>query len=362
MRHVVFVLPSLRGGGAERVFLQLANELSKTTKVSLLLFMEEGPFMDLVEQRVSIHSLAVERARYAYRKLKKVLLKLNPDVVFSTHDRVNVMLGLMKKSLPNHTKVFLRQTNVLSLYLLSQSNFKRVIKKYFFSYSYQRADAIIAQCQEMKEDLIKTLPQLSKPIHVIYNPINQAFIEQSMVEFNPYKSYDEKIIVASGRLSEQKDFRTLIQAFEILHRKDSKTRLFILGDGPLRDDLSRLVNDVKLQNVVHFTGFVNNPYPYYHFADVFVLSSKYEGFPNVLLEALTTNVKVVATNCPTGVKEIMNQASLSHLTVTVGDFKSMSEKIVFALNQSPNVTIDMSRYYLTNISGAYFSLMDVDDQ
>lgn len=355
--HIIFVLPSLRGGGAERVFVQLANKFANNDfEVSLILLEETGPLAEILDNKVSVKSINVSKARYAYWKLLEILKSLQPDVIYTTHDRVNILVALMKPFLPNKTKLFIRQTNVLSVYLEQHSFMKRLIKKVVYGLTYNLANGIITQCGEMKEDLTAVLHRLKRPIYYIYNPLNIEYIKCQMTKFNPYENKDQKVVVSAGRLVEQKDFKTLILAFSEVVKVYHNTILYILGDGSLKGDLEKLINSLNLKNSIILTGYVQNPYPYYHYAKLFVLSSKYEGFPNVLLEALATGVNIISTGCRTGVKEIMDNAGLIDNTVAVGDVIALKDKILEKLVNEETAITNTEIYDINNVFEKYVDI------
>ena len=186
-----------------------------------------------------------------------------------------------------------------------------------------------------EEDFVNVFNVNRSKLVTIYNPvINNEVIEKSLEICNhPWlqKSRKYKTIVTIGRLTEQKNHELLINAFSKLKYKN--TKLIILGEGKLRKNLENQINDLGLNETVDLHGFVNNPYSYLSAADLFVLSSNYEGLPTVLIEALSCGCEIVSTNCPTGPEEILENGKYGKL-VPVNDEQSLIKAIDDSLRDS----------------------------
>ena len=190
--------------------------------------------------------------------------------------------------------------------------------------------------QGVAEDLVRIgLP--SDKIKVIYNPIfTPALLEKAQQPLaHPWFSSNQPpVILGVGRLEKQKDFPTLIRAFAQVQQQ-RPFRLIILGEGPQRSQLEALVQEMGLMANVDMPGFVVNPYAYMNQSAVCVLSSAWEGFGNVLVEAMATGTPVVSTNCESGPAEILANGQYGKL-VAVGDVEGMAEAIANTLNNPPN--------------------------
>ena len=149
----------------------------------------------------------------------------------------------------------------------------------------------------------------------IYNPVlDGAYFEKLKAPVtHKFLNGDNKVILAVGRLTEAKNFGFLIRSFKALHDQHPETRLLILGEGELRAEFEALVADLSLKDVVDLSGFDSNPYAYFKYASLFVLSSNWEGLPGVLIQALASKVKVVSTNCPSGPMEILENSKFGLL-------------------------------------------------
>ena len=196
---------------------------------------------------------------------------------------------------------------------------------------YPFADAIIAVSQGVADELSALNPRLQSKIHVLPTPvISSRLLARDEIPHPWFCSHDIPVVLGVGRLQRQKDFSALIDAFALVREK-VRCRLVILGEGPLRTELEAKVEGLRLTRVVDLPGFVENPFPYFRRARVFVLSSRYEGMPNVLLQAMACGTPVVATDCPSGPRECLENGRYGAL-VPVGDIEALAGAISRALH------------------------------
>jgi len=200
---------------------------------------------------------------------------------------------------------------------------------------YPWADKVVAVSKGVADDLVRITRLPKDKIQVIYNPVvtSEFFIKAEEPLDHPwFKPGEPPVILGVGRLTEAKDFPTLIRAFTLV-RKERPARLMILGEGEDRPKLDALVKELGLEKDVALPGFVENPYKYMKRAAVFVLSSKWEGLPTVLIEAMALGTPVVSTACPSGPSEILEGGKWGRL-VPVGDVEALAKAIVEALSTS----------------------------
>lgn len=290
-------MPGLTFGGAERVIFTLCNELNRNKfEPTLVLFSKEGMPLEFLKKDVKIIDLKINRIRYAVFSVLKLIWKNQPDFVFGGWGEVSAFLSptvpFFKK-----TKFIARETNVVSQHV------KRKEIRFFYKF-YNNFDTIIAQSDDMRNDLIENYTIQPQKIVKINNPVDVAWIQQKMEEEIKEFSSEFKNVVAIGNLSQRKGFDLLLTVFEKL--KEEKIKLFILGDGADKGKLIEQKEKSELINV-EFLGNKKNPYSYLAQADLFVLSSRYEGFPNVLLEAGVCGTYALANNCPGGINEIIEE-------------------------------------------------------
>lgn len=309
--HILFLMPSLRGGGAERIIVTLLRYLdrSKFRLALAVVGMREAVFRDDVPEDVEFIDLGCSRVRYAPPKIVWMIWKRRPDVVFSTLGHLNLALAIIRPLLPNKVRYMARETSIVSDVLRGYSlpGWWRWAYRCF----YPRFDAVVCQSRYMRDDIVGEFGFPAVKAVVIHNPVDieriRRLANEPMATGMKREAGNgaEPLIhlVAAGRMSPEKGFDLLIEALALCG--DTRLRLTILGEGPLRGDLERLARDKGVAQQVCFVGFQKNPYPFFAQADAFVLSSRFEGFPNVVLEALACGAPVIATPAPGGVREIL---------------------------------------------------------
>lgn len=294
-KKIFFLLPGLTFGGAERVIFTLCNHLYRTKfEPVLVLFNQEGMPLELLNRDVQVIDLKIDRIRYAIFSVVKLIREEKPDIVFGGWGEVSAFLSPIIPFF-RKTKFVARETNVVSEHV------KRKEIRFFYKF-YNNFHRIIAQSEDMKNDLIQNIQIKPDKIVKINNPVDVEFIQSQMITSESLFDPSMKNVVAVGNLTERKGFDLLLDVFS--HLKEDPIRLSIIGDGRDREILMQKKERLGLKNV-HFLGIKRNPYPYMHQADLFVLSSRYEGFPNVLLEAGACGTYALANNCPGGITEII---------------------------------------------------------
>lgn len=316
---ILFILPDLETGGAERIVTTIANHLPREKfEPKILLLRKEGGYLEFLKDDVEIIDLKTPRIRHSLKPILKEIRKRKPDIVFSGFGEVNAYLAFFIKLFPK-IKFIARETNVVS---------KHVTRKEirFFYKFYNNYDKIICQSVDMQNDLIENFKIKKEKIIKINNPVDFEFIEEKLAISGKPKSFknDFKNIVAIGNLSSRKGFDNLLKVFS--HLKNEKILLHILGDGRDKDLLNQIKNDLGLENVI-FHGQQKNPYQFLKFADLFILSSRYEGFPNVLLEAGACGTYSLANNCPGGITEII-QPGINGEISNIENYEEFADKIL----------------------------------
>jgi len=340
---IIFLLPSLAGGGAEKVTLNYIKYLNKDIfEIILLIINKGGNYENLLPNNITVIDFKIRRARYSIFKIIFYVTKYKPDILYSTLQHTNLLILIFKFVFINNPKILIREPNTPSLYLKQLPFIKRKLFLFMHKKLYSISDKIIVQCEEMKNDLINTYKVNHKKVITIYNPIDIKAIIADSTKFNPY--YNNFInIVSVGRLTYQKGFDILIQAFKIVNLEYPKSRLTILGEGENKDNLINLAKQLNINENILFVGFQQNPYPYIKYSDVFVLSSRWEGFPNVLIEALTCNARIVSTNCKSGPKEIINNDNYGIL-INVDDIIGLSDAIIKQINNKGDINVQQRAF------------------
>jgi len=332
-RKVLFVVHSLQGGGAERVIVQLANNLDRRRYIPLLALGEvEGPYLKDLEDDVVLYHLGARRARTAMPSVLKAIWVLQPEVVVSTAG-LNFAVALASPLFPLGTRVVLREANSASAFLQEVARRSRVRAWFYrtvYRWLYSLVDLVVCQSDFMLKDIaaITGLPP-SKLVR-IHNPVDLERIATLAGQDDPCYVGKGPHLVTAGRCSSQKGYDILLQAFALVRNVHQCASLTILGEGEERHGLERMAARLGLAGAVRFLGFQSNPYPYIKRADLFVSSSRYEGSANAILEAMACGTPVVATDCPSSNREVIEEGVTGWLA-QVEDPQSLAATISKAI-------------------------------
>jgi glycosyltransferase involved in cell wall biosynthesis len=263
--------------------------------------------------------------------LIKYLWREKPDVIFTAEDHLNIVVLIA--AILSFTKAKISCSSRVTPYdtyrggVFSKGWFLKQLSRLLM----RKADALTCVSEDMVLQY-KNIFYNSKHV-CVYNIVDNSFSRSLMNEKVSHKWLLESnfpIIVAAGRLAPWKGFTNLIQAMALLNGKVN-AKLLILGDGPQRKELQELIEKYDLQENIDLVGYVTNPYKYFARSNIFVLSSRVEGLPNVLVEAMMCGCTPVSTNCPTGPREVLSDGKFGYL-VPVDDPVRLAESIAYALN------------------------------
>lgn len=326
-------MPSLGGGGAEKVFVKLAGYFSAAGfEIDFVLARKEGVFLNHLPEKAAIFGLGRERGLRSIIPLMKYLRKERPDCLISAMSHCNAAAIWAKVFSKGGFRLLTTEHIHYSLALKNKNFFTRKLVSFFLRQTYKKAERMIAVSTGIKDDLVRSLKIHPDRIRVIYNPAyDESVISRSKEEIN-HPFFGSRVILGAGRLTAQKDFKTLIEAFKIVKRKRENIKLIILGEGEERKRLEELIDKLGLKEYVSMPGFVENPYPYMRKASVFALSSRWEGFGVVLVEALACGTPVVSTDCPSGPAEILANGKFGKL-VPPADPGKIADAIIETLDQ-----------------------------
>lgn len=331
-KRLAIYLPSLQGGGAERAMLKVAQGVSaRGYSVDLVLAQAQGPYLPEVPQSARLVDLKASRALSSLPSLVRYLKDDQPDTLLSV--MYGNLIALWARTLAGvQTRTVLCVQNTLSFQTRYAKDIRVRLEPQLIKRFYRRADGIIAVSAGVADDLSGMMRIPRSLIQIIYNPIitPEMRVKSQVPLEHPWFDPDEPpVILAVGSLTPQKDFPNLIRAFALV-RKTRKARLLILGEGEERTQIEALVKQLGLDQDVSLPGFNINPYPFMVRAPVFVLSSRWEGLPTVLIEALACGALVVSTDCPSGPREILRDGQYGQL-VPVEDSINLAQAIDNAL-------------------------------
>lgn len=327
-QRLAILTSSLGGGGAQRSMVKLAGGIAdRGYRIDLVLGHADGHYAGEVHPSVRVVDLGARKMVLSIPSLARYLRHERPRAMLSSLNHVNIV-GLWARRLSRvPTRMVVSERNTLSQ-AKHGSWWRQRLRPHLIGRFYRWADAIVAVSEGVAGDLTTTTGLSPDRIAVIPNPIITPNVRRMAEETpdHPWLSEREPpVVLAIGRLAPQKDFATLIAAFAKA-RGTSGARLLILGDGPERPNLESLARARGLQAEVGLPGWVNNPYPFLRHAALFALSSRWEGLPGVLIEALFCGVPIVATDCPSGPQEILEGGRHGRL-VPVGDVDALAGAI-----------------------------------
>ena len=316
----LFLPTACDDGGTERAMICLANGFSlQGLTVDLLVVSTEGPFLKDVSETVRIVNLRPVRGWVHYQKpycfyyfqlisqLATYLRRIRPRCLLSALNLYNFIAIFAHIFALSSTRLYVSErTSVSKVAWPGKAFFQRILPL-MLNCLYRRADRVLAVSEGVANDLVQFAKLKRDSICIIYNPVPVDFIaaEAKRPLTHPWFAPGQPpVLLGVGHLCVAKDFSNLLHAFALVRNK-RPVRLVILGEGELRAELEALARELKVADDVTFPGFVVNPYAWMHRAAVFILSSRYEGLSNALLEAMASGTSVVSTDCPSGSAEIL---------------------------------------------------------
>ena len=368
LNKIMFFLPTLGGGGAERTVIQLANNLvQQGRKVDVVvcdISGVKGKLLPEVDPQIQLIDLSCGRVANAIFPLKKLLQAVDYDVLVATQTHSNIIAALARRLAKSQVRLILREVSTPSKNLKLQGIAKWLLKT-LVKMTYPSASQVVCVSQGVMEDFREYYAYSKDNLVTIYNPvIDDSYVEKLQVPVeHRFFQPAHKVILAVGRLTEAKNFGFLIRSFYALYQQHPETRLIILGEGELRGELEQLVRDLSLSDVVDLPGFDPNPYAYFKYAELFVLSSNWEGLPGVLIQALASKIKVVSTNCPSGPMEILAQAKFG-LLVECNDQASLTAAMQQAIfgeyvtYDDAELTAHCLQFHKHTVQQRYLQLME----
>ncbi len=367
-KHLAIFVPSLAGGGVVRVMLHLAESFTaRDYKVDIVVCQTTGPYLDRI--RSPIRVVALKPSPFWLGKLRAVLTdprglatlllpillpykppkalqclpdlvnylrQDKPDAVLAAKTHTNLVALWARRSAARTTRLVISERTNLSTTVKISRRWRWRFVAPLLRHVYPWADAIVSVSDGVANDLSRQTGIPRESITTIYNPVLVPKVvegSKALLDHPWFAPSNPPVVLGVGRLVPQKDFTTLIRAFALL-RSQRPCRLLILGEGRERPQLQQLARELRCQEDVRLSGFVDNPYAYMVRASVFVLSSAWEGMPNALIEALACGCPVVSTDCPSGPREILNDGTFGPL-VPVGNVSALADAMFTILAKPP---------------------------
>jgi glycosyltransferase involved in cell wall biosynthesis len=358
---IAIYLPSLRGGGAERVMVTLANGFAERgLAVDLVLAKAEGPYLSGVKGEVRVVDLGASRVLTSLPALVRYFRRERPAAMLSALSHANVIALIARSIARVSTRLVVSEHAHFSISRANATTRRGHLIGKFMRWAYPQADGVVAVSGGVADDLAVSINIPRNTIEVVYNPVvtdDLSSRSRQMPDHPWVNDGGSPVILGVGRLTAQKDFPTLIKAVAHL-RQEREVRLLILGEGELRAELEALVRQLRLDDAVALPGFAANPFAIMRAADLFVLSSAWEGLPTVLIEAMACGTPVVSTDCPSGPAEILENGKWGRL-VPVGDVDALAEAMVATLeeHEHPDVISRAAEFSLDRAVDGYLRVL-----
>lgn len=362
--RIALLIPVLAGGGAERVMVNLAQALvSEGVSVDMVVLRAEGDYLEEVRgmSGVRLVVLGCAKSTTSALAIARYLKRERPFAVISALYTLTLSCIVAARTSGYRGTVIATVHNTLSTDIATGARLLDRLWLNAIRLVMPRADAIVAVSSGAADDLARTAGIPRERVEVIFNPVVSPRMYLRSLEAPTHRwlaqAGDLPVIVGVGRLTPQKDFATLMRAFHLV-RQQRPARLLILGEGPERPALERLALELGIADHVELPGFEANPYAALANSAVFVLSSRWEGLPTVLIEALALGVPVVATDCASGPREILDGGRIGPLA-PVGDEEALSGAILSQLQRErdPAAGLALAEPYTFHAaSAAYLSL------
>lgn len=334
MKKIAFYLPDLELGGVQKRTLRLIKGLSESNKfqIDLIVNVSAGALLESVPSEIQVISLDSNKLKIfeALSKLRDNIVKGEYKIVICCMGQDFLRARFAVSSLSKSFVPFICIIQAVPVVLPEESFIKNLIRRSAISLFYPLAHKIICVSADVRDSLIELNSKLSCNSLVIYNPVVAEYIEQLAKHSVTHKflSSENKVIIAVGRVHFQKDYPTLVEAFNYAYQKDRSLRLIVVGGGDI-EELTKLIESYgqDVSSAIDLIGEVSNPFPYVIRSNLYVMSSRWEGLPSALIEAMYLGVPVISTDCRSGPREILLDGELGSL-VEVGDWYALGEKIL----------------------------------
>jgi glycosyltransferase involved in cell wall biosynthesis len=358
----IFVATSGHSGVDTVVAKLLAAFGDRGLNTHVLKIRGHGPYINEPPKGSAVAPLPSRHVETSLPSLVRYLRRYRPRALLTDKDSVNRLAIIARATARVDTRLVVRLGTTVSVNLRDKRWLPATLQAMSIRWLYRFADACVVPSHGAAQDLATLMRTDVDGIHVLPNPVVDHALDEAaaMTPDEPWldESRERPVIVAAGSLTERKDYATLLRAFARV-RRHRECRLIIIGRGRCRPSLEAQAAQLGIADDVRFTGFLENPYPLIRSADVFAHSSRWEGLGIVLIEALALGTPVVATDCPSGPREILAGGGLGRL-VAVGDDAAMAEAILSTLSRPPDpagLRAGVAHYSVAASANAYAALL-----
>ena len=332
--RICVFLHDLRGGGAERNTLRLVEGMIRSGRnVDLVLVTASGAFMNSIPAGTRVIDLKKKRVLQSIFAFVRYLKRERPTSVLASLHHINLASIIAVRLSGVNTNLVICEHNQITQKISHARGFFSRLTYRAVKVLYPFADDIIAVSQGVADDLVAFAGLKENAVKVVYNPVYQESMHEKAAAAPSHPWFlarEVPTLLAMGRLHTQKGFDILLHAFKQV-RSTTPCRLVIVGEGDERRDLTALSEQLGLTDDVSFPGFIQNPFALMSRADLFVMSSRWEGLPTVLIEALACGATIVSTDCPSGPREILDNGRYGTLVPT-NDADALAEAMLQALS------------------------------
>ena len=382
---IIIKIKSLGVGGIERLTVDILNNLKLKNKEFILMLEERNE--TLKEQLKENNEIVYIKSKLLENWLRYTKSKKNKNLFYKilynllmNYEKIEMARNVNKYiSLNKDAKMFIDYSGTATKYI-SKINIERKIYWNHLSIEKMKPSKrarilrrlnnytqIVAICEEMAQEIKTIFPELSSKVKVVYNFIDEEKIKLKMKEDKKLEEElsKEKYCISVGRLSEPKDYETTIKAFKCLKERGIKEKLFIIGDGDLKEKLNKLIKELELEEQIFLLGMKENPYLYMKNADILIHSSRKEGFPMVLLEGMCIGVPIICSNFKTGAYELIEKEKNGEM-FEIGNHEDLANKIESLLknnelrkNYSEKSKKFVEKFYIEKIMNEYKNFIEL---
>ena len=356
---IIFRISYMGFGGAEQVFLSLAREFIKSNDVVFVTDKNYGSsYETLIKEKIPVHSLNCKRSLLSVFSFSKYIDHFKPDIILSAYPDTNGACALSAILARHKVKVVLSEHASVIEHFKGRSLFQRIKVKLIIKFLYRFANQVIAVSKGVADEVNSILNSTNKCIF-IYNPVR---FSPDLINNSVKK--EKGLVISVGRISPQKNYMMLLEAASIIKKLDSHLKFKIIGGIHDQQEylaLQDFIIENELNDTVEFVGFSADVENYYRQAELFVLCSAWEGFGNVIVEALSFGLPIVSTDCKSGPSEILEKGRYGRL-VTIGDTSALVQSILDEMTE-PSSTLDerykrASDFSEKNIAQQYLQVFD----